>query len=672
MGKGAGAVRVERGAKGCGTVNGPAGPELELESPTLCSLWEDKGPQQAVPAVLGLSTLLMGPMSVFEGAVEVRLEDGSGRCAGRVEVKHQGQWGTVCDDYWGMDDAAVVCKQLDCGSAVEAHWQGYFGRGSGPIWLDDVGCTGTESALSDCTHRGWGEHSCVDGEEAGVTCSGFMRLVEGKSRCLGRVEIRDGDQWKSVCGSHFGPKAADVVCRELQCGTALHIPGAAHFGEGVSPSWDGELQCVGNESLLASCPRGPPRDQPCTHANSAIVICTLFEGAAEVRLADGGKHCAERVEVKQQGKWGTVCGDYWDMHNAAVVCKQLGCGSAVGAPQYGHFGPGSGPIWMNEGGCNSTESALSDCTHRGWGENSCNHASDTRVMCSGAVRLVEGKSHCLGRVEIRDGDQWKSVCGSHFGPKAADVVCRELQCGTALPIPGAAHFGEGVSPSWDRELQCVGNESLASCTRGAPRDQPCTHANSAVVTCTRDSGGPSAPPMLPPCFPGYHDTVRQFARLSLSDTATPSGASPGSNVLPGSNILLSHCAAYHIQAIGDPAGNLPLPKKMLLDGSLVSQNSLSSIAMPGYPGGTSGAISHCDICLLSLPTELLNPDYSIPKTSDTVLSLEQFNTIGMGPQELWWDAGMDLPPPQPGMCQPSMLENSRVTPRAAPVRPGSS
>ncbi|XP_068280291.1 scavenger receptor cysteine-rich type 1 protein M130-like [Nyctibius grandis] len=429
----------------------------------------------------------MGPVSVFEGAVEVRLEDGSGRCAGRVEVKHQGQWGTVCDDYWGMDDAAVVCKQLDCGSAVEAHLQGYFGRGSGPIWLDDVGCNGTESALSDCTHRGWGEHNCVDGEEAGVTCSGFVWLVEGKSRCLGRVKIRDGDQWKSVCASHFGPKAADVVCRELQCGTALPIPGAAHFGEGVSPTWDGELQCVGNESLLASCPRGPPRDQPCTHANSAVVICTLFEGAAEVRLADDGKR-AERVEVKQQGKWGTVCGDYWDMHNAAVVCKQLGCGSAVGAPQYRHFGPGSGPIWMNEGGCNSTESALSDCTHRGWGENSCNHASDTRVMCSEAVRLVEGKSHCSGRVEIRDGDQWKSVCASHFGPKAADVVCRELQCGTALPIPGAAHFGEGVSPTWDGELQCVGNESLTSCPRGPPRDHPCTHANSAVVICTQYTG----------------------------------------------------------------------------------------------------------------------------------------------------------------------------------------
>uniref|UniRef100_A0A8D0F977 SRCR domain-containing protein n=1 Tax=Strix occidentalis caurina TaxID=311401 RepID=A0A8D0F977_STROC len=420
-------------------------------------------------------------IQLCRGAAEVRLADGGSRCAGRVEVKHRGKWGTVCGRYWSMNNAAVVCKQLGCGSAVGAPKYGHFGPGSGPIWMDAVGCKGIESALSDCTHRGWGKHNCIHARDAGVICSGSNKRVleHRKSRCSGRVQIHDGDQWKTVCDSHFGPKAADVLCRELQCGTALPVPGGSPFGEGVGPIWDGELQCVGNESLLTSCPRGSPRDQPCTHANSAVVSCT---GAVEVRLADGGSRCAGRVEVKQHGQWGTVCGNSWDMKDAAVVCKQLGCGSTVGAPKYGYFGRGSGTIWMDHVGCKGTESALSDCTHRGWGVNACTHAHDAGVICSlGSdrfVRLVEGKSRCSGRVQIHDGDQWKTVCDSHFGPKAADVLCRELQCGTALPVPGGSPFGEGVGPIWDGELQCVGNESLlASCPRGSPRDQPCTHAN---------------------------------------------------------------------------------------------------------------------------------------------------------------------------------------------------
>jgi len=124
------------------------------------------------PAVLGLGTLLTDPILMFEGAAEVRLADGGRRCAGRVEVKHKGQWGTVCGDYWSMNDAAVVCKQLDCGSAVEAPQYGHFGPGSGPVWMSDVGCNGTESALSDCTHGGWGENNCPHSLDAGVTCSG--------------------------------------------------------------------------------------------------------------------------------------------------------------------------------------------------------------------------------------------------------------------------------------------------------------------------------------------------------------------------------------------------------------------------------------------------------------------------------------------------------------------
>lgn len=94
-----------------------------------------------------------------------------------MEIFYRGQWGTVCDDGWDLNDARVVCRQLGYKYSLEALRAGEVLRGSGPIWLDDVACTGIEPSLSNCTHRGWGSHNCRHREDAGVICSFTSKLL---------------------------------------------------------------------------------------------------------------------------------------------------------------------------------------------------------------------------------------------------------------------------------------------------------------------------------------------------------------------------------------------------------------------------------------------------------------------------------------------------------------
>uniref|UniRef100_A0A674H100 SRCR domain-containing protein n=1 Tax=Taeniopygia guttata TaxID=59729 RepID=A0A674H100_TAEGU len=410
------------------------GGESALEECTLC--W----------SILGRSEPCRCPCA---DAVELRLAGGSSPCAGRVEVKLQGQWGTVGDDVWDMEDAEVVCRQLGCGSASgptlpmtrsvkgmgSSAWPGWTAVGTRP-------CSGTVRSvtgdpINSSTITGTQLLSAKVGAglmgARGTACAsldtgpaGLSRLVGGDGACAGRLEVRRGQAWVGVCEDQVDMKVAQVVCRELGCGEALAIPGSARFGRGSGSLWDGGFQCNGTESLLSACARRLPHSQAC--AGPASVICSAYTG---FRLGNSSSGCSGRVEVAVRGTWGSVCASEWDLADAHVLCRHLGCGRASSVPPGGSFGSGEGTLRPDAFGCHGSERHPGECPVAVLGKPPCVPGNAAAVNCSvESLRLVGGESRCDGFLDLAIATgAWRRVPGEVSLVRNFNEVCWELGCG---------------------------------------------------------------------------------------------------------------------------------------------------------------------------------------------------------------------------------------------------
>uniref|UniRef100_I0FHQ7 Lysyl oxidase homolog n=1 Tax=Macaca mulatta TaxID=9544 RepID=I0FHQ7_MACMU len=381
---------------------------------------------------------------------------------GRVEVYYDGQWGTVCDDDFSIHAAHVVCRELGYVEAKSWTASSSYGKGEGPIWLDNLHCTGNEATLAACTSNGWGVTDCKHTEDVGVVCSdkripGFkfdnslinqienlnIQVEDIRIRAIlsayrkrtpvteGYVEVKEGKTWKQICDKHWTAKNSRVVCG------MFGFPGERTYNTKVYKMfasrrkqryWPFSMDCTGTEAHISSCKLGPQvsldpmKNVTCENGLPAVVSCVpgqVFspDGPSRFRKAykpeqplvrlRGGAYIGEgRVEVLKNGEWGTVCDDKWDLVSASVVCRELGFGSAKEAVTGSRLGQGIGPIHLNEIQCTGNEKSIIDCKFNAESQG-CNHEEDAGVRCNTPamglqkkLRLNGGRNPYEGRVEV--------------------------------------------------------------------------------------------------------------------------------------------------------------------------------------------------------------------------------------------------------------------------------
>ncbi|XP_077157533.1 lysyl oxidase homolog 3 isoform X2 [Paroedura picta] len=337
---------------------------------------------------------------------------------GIVEVRYKNRWAQVCNENWSSRNSRVVCGMLGFPAEKKVNQNFYrrFKRAAKAsrgqrkarrgrrlssqrqalhFRLHSVSCLGDEVHLSLCAfefYRGNATGACQGGMPAVVGCvpgplfatgdaqkkkrrrqqrpqqgQTRIRLKGGARAGEGRVEVLRGNEWGTICDDRWNLMSASVVCRELGFGSAKEALTGARMGQGMGPIHMNEVQCTGSEKSLWSCPHKNITEEGCKHSEDAGVRCNVPYMAYEttIRLVGGRTAFEGRVEVKQAGRWGTVCSMGWSTTEAMVACRQLGLGYAMHAVTETWYWDASNVTEMVLSGvkCAGHEMALSHCQH---------------------------------------------------------------------------------------------------------------------------------------------------------------------------------------------------------------------------------------------------------------------------------------------------------------------
>ena len=198
----------------------------------------------------------------------------------------------VCDDEWGLEDAAVVCRQLGFPGVERATKESEFGTVSSSYKMDNVMCVGNETDLNDCYHKAGDD--CDGNEAAGVVCSTTVLAVpeeckEDDKICLLGGSSGSGNVYyegKPVCQNGWDFPDANVVCKAMGFSAASNFTIRSHFGLSSTYFSLSNVNCRGDEESLSECPHDYEREG-CEADTVAGVVCI---GSGMEKVDSEGKH----------------------------------------------------------------------------------------------------------------------------------------------------------------------------------------------------------------------------------------------------------------------------------------------------------------------------------------------------------------------------------------------
>ncbi|XP_053387471.1 scavenger receptor cysteine-rich domain superfamily protein-like [Mercenaria mercenaria] len=102
---------------------------------------------------------------------DIQLKSNYRPSEGRVEILVNGTWGTICNTNFASEDARVICKMIGLEySSYSTKASLNSGRGSGPIYVNNLNCVGTESHINLCSYEI--SNHCTHYDDVAVSCTG--------------------------------------------------------------------------------------------------------------------------------------------------------------------------------------------------------------------------------------------------------------------------------------------------------------------------------------------------------------------------------------------------------------------------------------------------------------------------------------------------------------------